>query len=471
MTGHIATTKLLTELRRELGASRVWSEAADLEPYQRDAWPLAAKWQAAQLDEHRPAAVVRVTSVEDVRKTLQVAASHGRPVIAVANRSSVTGAAIPPRGAVVLDVLGLDRILAFSGLDATVTVEAGVCGGHLEEWLNHRGSTLGHYPQSLHTSSVGGWVSTRSSGTFSTKYGGIENLIAGLQVVLADGSVLDFSPTPRRSMGPELMQLFCGSEGTLGIITQVTLRVARTPLHRRFVAWSLPDLPAAFTALRTGFDQHVVPAMIRLYDSTEAQGIYRMVELSEVRPLLLLGHEGHPAMVQAEAEVFGSLLRDVGGTELGSDIGNAWNRSRFDAAWLREGNAGDARMADAIELSVPWSAALALYRSIRAAIEPRVESVMAHWSHFYSDGCALYLIFTLFDEDNESLQRVYADVWDSVMDLATSHRAALSHHHGVGLVRSPMLSGAVGYVDDMARRVKGSLDPSGMLNPGKLTPT
>lgn len=462
-----ARADVVAQLAAEIGPDKVRGDALD--DYAVDAWPAAVKWNADQRAQHLPAAAVLATSRDDVIACLRIAQRAGRAVVPVALRSGVTGASIPAgAGAVALDVSGLDEIHALSIEDGWVTVSAGINGGRLEDWLNERGLTLGHYPQSLHISSVGGWVATRSSGTYSAKYGGIEHLVAGLDVVLADGTEVSYAPTVRAAAGPDLMQAFLGSEGCLGVVVAVTLRVARLPEVTEYTAYALPSTEDGLGAVHDGFDRHVVPALLRLYDDVEAAHLYERVGRDDDRPLLVVGHEGHADLVHAEREAFAAIIARRGGEALGPDIGNAWAAGRYYAEWLEQGNAGADRIADAIEVTAPWSKAMELYDDVRDRARPLCSTVMAHWSHFYRDGAGMYLIIGLQDHDRDRLTDRYAQTWDAVLDSVQRHGGSISHHHGVGLVRADVLPDALGSSFEVLVRLKGALDPDGLLNPGKL---
>jgi len=225
-------------------------------PYARDAWPIAAKWPDTEVAAHTPAAVVRPQSVAELRTALRDARAAGQKVLAWGAGSGVCGAAIPDacdHPTLVIDMRAFDRIGKLDQEGMTVTAGAGVMGGVLEDWLNDRGYTCGHYPQSLPISTVGGWLATRGIGTFSNHYGGIENLVYRVEVMLADGTLLTLGRAPRSAAGPRLAELFIGTEGTLGIITQVTLKIFPLPEKLSFAVYRCPDLETGLASVRQMF--------------------------------------------------------------------------------------------------------------------------------------------------------------------------------------------------------------------------
>ncbi len=445
-------------------ASRLSIDATALDSHARDAWPLARKWSEQEIASHRPGVVVSPVSEEEVAQVVRSAPATAA-IVAYGAGSGVTGAAVPPQDALVIDLRKMSAVVDFDPVNCTVTVGAGILAGELEKFLGERGFTLGHYPQSLHLATMGGLVSTRSSGTFSSKYGSIEQLVLGLRVVLATGEAVEIRPTVRSATGPELMHLFIGAEGTLGIITQVTVRIFPRAGMRWFGGYALPSIAQGVEAVRSLFAKHLRPAVLRLYDGVEAQGLYGRVGRHEQRPLLIIGHEGCEEMAIAERDVAGRLIREQGGEALGAAIGDAWEAHRYDASWIEVGNEGPRRMADAIEVAAPWSQLAPLYDRVMREVGPLCSRAMAHYSHFYSTGGCMYFIFFV---EKDQPRDTYRRVWDRVMDITHELGGTASHHHGVGLVRSDRMAAEWGNALELLKKVKGALDPDNRMNPGKL---
>lgn len=433
----------------------------------KDWWPVAGKWTSEEAVTHRPLAVLRPKTEADVVSAVLAAARHGFALVARGAGSGVVGAVVGEANHVSLDLADLSTTVELDEERFLVTVDAGKLAGDLEQELNAQGYTLGHYPQSLHLASIGGLVATRSCGTFSNKYGGIENLVSGLRVVLADGSVIAFRPTPRSATGPYLLPLFIGSEGSLGIVTQVTLQVF--PLaERHFGGYKFPTLDAAVRAVRESFARHVVPAVLRIYDDVEAQNLYKLVGRTETWPLLIVGHDGPAEITQAESKLFSEIAAQAGAQWLGPEIGDAWEQHRFNADWLVKGNTGPGRMADAIEVSAAWPDIMPLYEEVRATVADDCSLFMGHMSHFYSSGGALYIIFAIEAETNDIARERYTRIWEETLRIAVKHGGSISHHHGVGKIRSGALAGDLGSAHQLLRVIKAALDPENLLNPGKL---
>src|SRR3954453_21202404 len=236
--------ELAPALAAVLGADAVHTDAAQLDVYTADTyWPaIAARGAGRPLG--RPDVVAVPRSEEDVAAVLRVAAAHEVPVVAWGGGSGTQGGAVPVNGGLVVDLKGLDRILEIDERSLTVTAQAGVNGNVLEQALNERGLMLPHYPASSEWATVGGYVAARGSGVLSTRYGKIEDLVLSLRVALPSGELIDTVAVPRHAVGPDLTQLFVGSEGTLGIITRATLEIAPLPAQRRFATLAFPDIAA-----------------------------------------------------------------------------------------------------------------------------------------------------------------------------------------------------------------------------------
>ena len=430
-----------------------------------DAWPLLAKCASG----HAAPRFLRPKCNDEISAILRNASAAGEIVVVAGGRSGVVGALVTSAAEIVLDMTGLARVIEIDEDACTVTVEAGILGGVLEQRLAERGFTCGHYPQSLAISTVGGWLSTRGTGTFSNKYGGIEDLVVGCEIVLADGELVRLGGAPRSAAGPRLIELFLGSEGTFGVVTRVTLSIFPLAEASRFHTWAMPSLSAGIEACRTLFRRHASPALLRLYDVAESRHLYARNNTSGTDPLLIVGLEGASQIVEAEAALATEVLQANGGRLLGPAIGEAWSAGRYRADWLEAGNAAPDRIADSIEVAVAWPRLIPLYERVMVEIAPHASWSMAHLSHFYPIGSMFYFIFGIEDGDGARLVERYRLIWRIVEHAALELGGTTTHHHGVGVVRADSFRRELGpAAHRMLSAIKRALDPCGVLNPAAL---
>jgi alkyldihydroxyacetonephosphate synthase len=463
----MADSDLVTELEQALGTSAVSTQTEVVRERSHDSWPLAVKWRRQGQFPYPADIVVWARSHDDVVSTLRIARKHKVPVTPWGRGSSVTGAPIPARGGIVLDLAGIDGEEQVNETNLTVTVPAGALGSELEGRLNARGFTLGHSPQSLGRSSVGGWVATRASGQFSSRYGSIEDLVVGLRLVLPAGGSVQLSAAPRAAVGPDLRQLFVGSEGTLGVITEVTLKLFPLPEHRVVEAFAFPQVSHGLRAMRSIAQSGARPFLLRLYDEDEAP--VAMADSTFVKCVLFSGCEGPTRLAECEHAIVKEIVERAGGTSVGADPVEAWLARRFDFSAIENVLAERGGYAETIEVAHSWASIGDLYADLKTGLKQLSDHVLGHFSHVYGQGTSLYLIMHGRTDDDAAAQRRLEDIWETAMKTTLQHGGELSHHHGVGLARRPYLDQAIPDAHALLADIKGALDPAGILNPGKLT--
>ncbi|MDP7550897.1 MAG: FAD-binding oxidoreductase [Acidimicrobiales bacterium] len=429
----------------------------------RDWWPLAQVWALEGLAPAVAGAVVRPATTTEVADVVAACSRHGVPVTAAGGRSGVLGSSVPVHGGILLDLTGLAGILLVDSDSMVVEVAAGTFGDTLEANLAEKGFTVGHWPQSISLSTVGGWLACRGAGQLSNRYGKIEDLVVGLEVVLADGSVVITGGHARAAAGPDLTQVFVGSEGTLGIITRSWLRLHHQPKVRLTSAFGFESFGAANDACRRIMQRGATPAALRVYDSTEAAPRF---DTGDAHVLLVLD-EGDTHLVEADMAVVAEECTTA--DPLDSSLVEQWWEDRNDvtglAAITKKGF-----VFDTMEVTVSWSNLDSCYRSVLDAVGAMdgVRVVSAHQSHAYSDGACLYFTFAARPEDPTVREAWYVSAWDVAARAALSAGASLSHHHGVGLNRARFMAEALGSGFEVLVTLKEALDPQGILNPGKM---
>lgn len=439
------------------------SEGDALGEASRDWWPQGMIWALDGQVAARAGAITSPTTADQVAAVLAACDTARVPVTAAAGRSGVCGASVPVHGGVVLDLCGLTGIVEVDTTSLVLDVAPGTFGDHLEHALRtEHGLTLGHWPQSVALSTVGGWLACRSAGQLSTRYGKIEDMVLGLDVALADGRQISTGGAPRAAVGPDLNQLFVGSEGTLGIITGARLRLHPAPTHERRAAYGFASFAEGIDAMRGIVQRGGTPAVLRLYDPVEADRTYKTGD----RALLLVLDEGDLATVDNTMELVAETCR-VAHLEDVEHVGH-WLEHRNDVAAL-EALISRGYVIDTMEVAGRWRDLPAIYDATLEALHG-VEgtiSASAHVSHSYTDGGCLYFTFAAKVEPDDR-DRYYRAVWDAGSRAVLADLGALSHHHGVGLNRSRFVAEALGPAFAVLVAVKAALDPNGILNPGKL---
>ena len=429
----------------------------------RDWWPQAMIWALDGQVAARAAAVVQPTDAGQVAAILAVCNETGIPVTAAAGRSGVCGASVPVHGGVVLDLCGLTGIVDVDATSLVLDVLPGTFGDHLEHTLRaDHGLTLGHWPQSVALSTVGGWLACRSAGQLSGRYGKIEDMVLGLDVALADGRRISTGGAPRAAVGPDLNQIFVGSEGTLGIITGARLRLHPAPTHERRAAYGFATFDAGVDAMRQIVQRGAHPAVLRLYDPAEADRTYKTGD----RALLLVLDEGDATLVDTTMGLVAEGCQDAHPEDV-AHVAH-WLERRNDVAAL-EALISRGYVVDTMEVVGRWRDLPAIYAATIDALNgvEGTVSASAHHSHSYPDGGCLYFTFAAKVEADDR-DRYYRAVWDAGTGAVLASGGALSHHHGVGLNRSRFVQQALGPAFAVLAATKAALDPQGILNPGKL---
>lgn len=495
---------LYDELKNLLGEENVSINEADLVAYARDAWPRTTIELQKGKIEKLPEAVLWPKSKEDVIKIVRFANEHLTPLIPFGGGSGVCGGTYPQNGGIIVDLKRMDRILKIDDTSLTISSEPGIIGERLERSLNEKGYTLGHFPSSIYCSTLGGWLATRSAGQLSTKYGKIEDMVISLEVVLPDGKVLETRPAPRSAAGPNLTQLFVGSEGVLGIIVEATMKIWHLPERRSFRGIIFDSVEKGLEAIRRILQAGVSPAVVRLYDELDTfmiaedktgqtssktqlsddtlkKEIFHRAEgffishpevLKLISPLipkkclLILGFEGSQDITEVEESVALKITRDLGGKDLGEEPGKRWWETRYRVSYGLSPVFYIGGFADTVEVATTWDNVLNLYYTMRNAISEHC-LVLAHFSHAYRDGCSIYFTFAGSAEETKK-EELYDRILKSALDACVTAGGTISHHHGIGYSKQRWLKreGSGGLY--ILASLKKVLDPNNIMNPGKL---
>jgi len=426
-----------------------------------------------------PDAVVRPGGHDDVAAVLAWAVAHRVALVPFGGGTSVTGGLAARRdgfaGLVSLDLIRMKRLLAVDHTSMTATLEPGLRGPEAEALLAAEGLTLGHFPQSFQYATIGGFAATRSSGQSSAGYGRFDSLVVGLRVATPRGEI-SLGSAPANAAGPDLRQLFLGSEGAFGVITAVTVRVRRVPAQQLYEGWRWPSFVEGATAMRTLAQAGVLPTVIRLSDESEtAINLARPDAIGSESAggcLMITGYEGEPQAVAAKRAAVTSVLSGLGGQDLGEEPGASWAKGRFDSPYLRDSLLDVGVLVETLETATFWSDVDALYDGVKAALTRSLGEgtmVLCHISHVYETGCSLY--FTVAQKAAEDPLPQWLAAKAAACDAITDVGATITHHHAVGTDHKPWLAAEIGDLGvSVLRAVKADLDPTGVLNPGVLIP-
>ena len=440
-----------------------------------------------------PDAVITPGTHDEVVAVLAAASRHQVAVIPFGGGTSVTGGVEPLRdgfaAAVALDLRRLDRLTGLDPESLTATLQAGLRGPEAEELLGRHGLTLGHLPQSFEHATIGGFAATRSAGQASTGYGGIEKMVLGLRLAAPAGEI-ELPPLPASAAGPGLRQLLVGSEGTLGVITELSLRVRRAPQARAYEGVFFESFDQGREAFRALAAEHALPDVARLSDEAETRMSLALAGSGGAKGALgrrylalrgyaggclaIVGFEGGEWEVSTRRRRALHLLRRAGGLVVGSSPGRAWREGRFAAPYLRDELLGLGVMAETLETATQWSNVGRLHEAVSGAIERELSSqgtpglVMCHVSHVYESGASLYFTFLARQKEGAEIEQ-----WRAVKSAASEAIVAgggtITHHHAVGRDHAPWMEREIGAEGLAAlRAVKAELDPAGVMNPGKL---
>jgi alkyldihydroxyacetonephosphate synthase len=452
-----------------------------------------------------PDAIVLPDDHEQVRAVLELCANRGLAVVPFGGGTSVVGGVEPlsdgHAAAIALDTSRIAQIAELDRESRIVTVGAGMRGPALERALAAEGLTLGHWPQSFEYVTLGGCAASRSAGQASSGYGNIAKMVLGLRLAAPVGDIA-LAPMPASAAGPGLRELIVGSEGTLGVITTVSLRVRRAPAERRYEGVMFESFAAGLQALRAMAQEHAMPEVARLSDAAETRmsmalagrggvkgglgraylaargrGDRSKIGQQTERCIAILGFEGDARELKSRRRRAMGLAHRDGGVSLGGSPGRAWQAGRYQAPYLRDDLLSHGVMVETLETATRWSNVERLHDAVAGAIERALAGegtpgiVMCHVSHLYETGASLY--YTLIARQREGSE---IEQWRTVKRAASeaivSGGGTITHHHAVGRDHAPWLAREIGEQGVAAiGALKAELDPAGIMNPGKLLPS
>ncbi len=417
-----------------------------------------------------PDCIVRPASAEEVSKVLKIANYYKIPVQTWGGGSGSQGGALPMAGGILLDVKRMDKLIDINTESGYITCETGMIFQTLEWYANERGYSVMHLPSCLTCCTVGGALAHNGIGILSTKYGKIDDQVLSVEVVLPYGDIINTLPVPKHSSGPNLLNLFVGSEGCLGIMTKARFKITKLPEVRRHHAFLFNDMSTGYNACRE-IVQTVKPSIMRLFDEAETVSIIKQVIGFEKKGSFLnLTVEGKEKIVAAEEEYIMEIAEKYGAQYLGSEYGEKWfdNRITFFYPGITLNNP---KMFGTLDTTATYDNIQNVYWAMKKAIEayPGVKFI-SHSSHWYEWGCMNYSRFIIENppEDTEEAIRLHNSIWNDGIRAAIANGGVINDHHGVGLKLSRLMKENYGPAMQVLEGLKKELDPNGIMNPYKL---
>lgn len=437
-----------------------------------------------------------------VARLVKAASAHKIPVIPFGAGSGVSAGTLALTGGLIIDVKRM-RKMVIDEDNLLVEADAGIMSMHLEDQLQRRGYTLGHFPSSIICASLGGCLAARSAGQQSSRYGKIEDMVYQAEVVTGRGEILT-THSVANSSGIDLNQIFLGSEGTLGLFTKAWLKIKPLPPKIEFRGIRFKNMKTAMEAIRRIMQSGLKPSVVRLYDeldtllvlsSKSPKGhkkggfwhhlqeeikfktvkagllappmLHRLTKLIPSGCLVILMHEGLDRLVKEERKIVLEIAAELEGEDLGAAPGRQWFENRYRISYNASPIFEAGLFTDTIEVAATWDKLHDLYQAILKVLSPHA-MIMAHLSHVYPDGGSLYFTFVAPRANLNRATELYDTIWESALRTCQEVGGVISHHHGIGRLKAKFVNEEWGPAATLFEDLKKFYDPKGILNPGKL---
>ena len=450
-----------------------------------------------------PDCVVYPDTEEDVALVVRAAHEHGVVLVPFGGGSNIAGCLVPSdrggRMVVNLDMCRMHRVLEVDRYSLTARIQPGVYGQHLEDQLAEHGVTLGHFPDSFLHSTLGGWVATRSAGMQSDIYGKIEDMVISLRMVTPSGTIITRT-VPKSSNGIDIKHLCIGSEGILGVITEVVVQVHHKPEKEDWYGWLFPDFKSGLDAIHECHRGDCMPTVTRLNDPKKTAlsfafkhpktgikdkiakafkwyiGNVKKIDFDQCC-LMVVKYEGTPKAFNRIKNQVTAIYKKHRGVCLGAEPGRSFAKVKFDFPHLRDYVMDRSIMADVSETATTWDNLRTLHESGLADVEQAIKAtgvdawVGCHLSHSYRTGASLYFTFGCLQREGREIEQ-YLYVKKAAEDAFMKNGGTLSHHHAVGTEHLPWVEEDLSPTGLKAvKAIKAGLDPNDIMNPGKIIPS
>jgi alkyldihydroxyacetonephosphate synthase len=474
MSENLLLSIIKNELLDIVGYEDVTVREAELLAYSMDFYLVPQLWIDRHQPLQKPDFIVYPESAAEVARIHKLAARHGIAVIPYGGGTGSQGGVVPLYGGIIIDMKKMDQIVKIDEASLTVTAQPGINGQVLEWSLNKKGFTLAHYPASEYGATLGGYVAARGSGTLSTKYGKAEDMVVSMEVVLASGEIIRTLPVPNHACGPGLLQLFVGSEGTLGTITEITMRLDPIPAVRRFNSYIFEDVRQGLEAGRRIMTQRLHPCVIRLYDSSSSERVVkRVLDLDVKGAFMVVGSDGDQRFVDLEMQIIHEICTELKGKELGPEPGVHWWKHRYDF-YFPPHSLMLPEMFGTVETTSTYDKIYNIFKAKQQVITEDFKEwgtdYMAHFSHWFPWGVMVYDRFLIAKppQDPQEALQLHTQIWGKAARASLEHGGVLNDHHGIGFKLGWLMEEQYGTAWPTMQGIKDALDPAGIMNPGKL---
>lgn len=408
-----------------------------------------------------------------ISKIMQIANYYKIPVVVWGGGSGSQGGALPIYGGIIIDMKKMNKVLDINKIAYMATAETGIIQQHFEDEVNKHGFSLMHFPASIYCATLGGFLAHRGTGVLSAKYGKIEDLIMNMEIVLPNGDIINTLNVPRHAAGPDLNQIFVGSEGVLGIMTKATLKMFEFPEERKFHAFMFRNLHDAYEAGREIMVKRLQPSVIRVYDEEETKHhVKKVLGLDREGAYLVFGFEGYKDIVDIQTRLAEKICKRTAYEDLGCESGNLWWENKY--KFFFPPYIFDIPQAfGTIDTVATYDKMENVYWAMKHSIEDKYAGVrfIAHFSHWYDWGVMCYDRFILEEKDvpkdpHEAIL-LYNEIWNTGIRAAMANGGIINEHHGIGIKLGRLMKEQYGPAFQVFEKIKKELDPNNIMNPGK----
>ncbi|TBL73275.1 FAD-binding oxidoreductase [Paenibacillus thalictri] len=472
LTGY-ALEMFRSELESAVGVEHVIGQEAIRKELAVDCYWLTHMWKEKNRDIQLPYFVVRPATTEQTSKVMRICNTYKVPVVPRGGGSGTQGGAAAMYGGILLELTRMNQVIGIDEESLILTAQPGINGRVLENMLNEKGLMLAHYPSSVDMATLGGYLAARGSGVMSTKYGKAEDMVLSVEMVLPDGKIINTLSLPNHACGPGLLQLFVGSEGTLGVITKVSIRLDPLPETRLFRMFKFPSVNAGLEAGREIMIKRLNPAVMRLYDpgSTKKSLKDTGQPLEGVNMVLMV--DGFKELAEVHMSKLIDICTSNDGIDLGHEPGVYWWEHRYDF-YKPPLQPAYPLLYGTVESITTYANIKKLYEEKKQLVEQKYKrwnaTYMAHFSHWYPWGTMIYDRFYIENppEDAEEAFRLHNQIWEECSRVNMKNGALLNEHHGIGFKLGWLMREQYGDAFDVLLDIKKAIDPKGIMNPGKL---